>query len=158
MSIKGMSKEEVKKPKIYLASPFFDEEQVDRVSRVEQGLIDNPFVEQVFSPRMHQIEGLAFGSDEWRKATYNNDVKHLHWCDVVVAVNDFEDDFVDSGTAFEIGYATAIGKPVVLIHEKVTDLNLMISDSIHAYLRNAESVADYNFLTMPESRYKGDVI
>ena len=37
--------------KIYLASPFFDEEQIDRVSRAESAFATNAAASSVFSPR-----------------------------------------------------------------------------------------------------------
>jgi Nucleoside 2-deoxyribosyltransferase len=78
--------------KIYLASPFFDQEQVERVKRVEAALEQNPTVTEVFSPRLQQDEHLEHGSDEWREFVYNNDIKHVEWCDAVVAVHDYIGD------------------------------------------------------------------
>lgn len=42
--------------------------------------------------------------------TFNTDVSHIEWCDVMVAYIDGD----DSGTAVETGIAYALGKPVVL--------------------------------------------
>jgi nucleoside 2-deoxyribosyltransferase len=144
--------------KVYIASPFFSEEQIARVMRVEKALDFNPTVEGYFSPRLNQLDHLPFGSVEWRREVFANDVKHIDWADVVVAVHDFVDDHVDSGTAWEIGYAYATGKPIILVHEKDTKVNLMLSDSLHAYLKRAEYVEGYDFIKMPKSDFTGEVI
>ncbi len=38
---------------IYVASPFFSPEQVDRVKRLEAALAANPTVTDYYSPRLH---------------------------------------------------------------------------------------------------------
>ena len=42
--------------------------------------------------------------------TFNTDVEHIKWCDVMVAYIDGD----DPGTAVETGIAYALGKPVAL--------------------------------------------
>ncbi|MDY0394551.1 nucleoside 2-deoxyribosyltransferase [Virgibacillus halophilus] len=158
---------EKNKIKVYLASPFFSEEQIERVARVESALEANPAIEEYFSPRKDQLEHLTFGSKEWAAAIYQNDIKHVQWADVIVAVLDYEGEtelhgvkhgHVDSGTAFEIGYAIASNKPVILVHEKGGIVNLMLSQSCHAYLDRVEAVEDYDFNTMPEIAFEGEVL
>lgn len=155
------------KVKVYLASPFFNEEQIERVERVEKALEANPFVEAFFSPRKDQLEHLPFGSKEWAEAIYQNDVKHVQWADVIVAVLDYDGDtelhgvrhgHVDSGTSFEVGYAIAAKKPVILVHEKGGIVNLMLSQSCQAYLNQAEAVKEYDFSTMPKIPFDGEVM
>ena len=75
--------------KIYLASPFFDEEQIDRVSRAESALAKNETASSVFSPREHQHEEFEMFSHEWRIATYNGDVDAINDADIMVAVIDY---------------------------------------------------------------------
>lgn len=153
--------------KIYLASPFFSEEQTERVERVEKALKANPQVEAVFSPMRQQLDHLEFGSDEWVKAVFANDVKHIDWADVVVAVHDFTGEtvlhgephsHVDSGTAWEMGYAYAKGKKTVIVHELGGIVNLMLSNGATAYLTSADQLETYAFNEMPEELYKGKVI
>lgn len=165
---------------IYLASPFFSDTQVDRVKRVEKALEFNPFVENFFSPRQNQLDEFVFGSKEWRQAVFAQDIKYLENADVVVAVADMDTTIdyhyfdekksellqgtknelvdTDSGTAFEIGYAYARGIPIVVVHETDKPINLMVSDSLHAYFKNTLELTTYNFMEMPESSYDGEVI
>lgn len=144
--------------KIYLASPFFDEEQVERVKRVEKALADNPTVTEVFSPRSQQVEHLEHGSDEWRDFVYNNDIKHIEWCDVVVAVHDYVGEHVDPGTGFEIGYGKALNKFIVLYQEKdpVTEapVNLMLTDSLDVYIQDIDKLAEYDFNEKKRNRFE----
>lgn len=65
---------------------------------------------------------------------------------------------VDSGTAFEVGYAIAANKPVVLVHKKGGIVNLMLSQSCQAYLGNAEAITNYDFKTMPKIPFNGEVL
>lgn len=169
-----LAKEEIQKARVYIASPFFSEEQIDRVKRVEEALEANPFVEAYFSPRLNQVDQLPFGTEAWRKAVFNQDITHLDWANVVLAVADMdvetiqqhdgfyitdrENTHADDGTAFELGYAFAKDKPVIVLHETETQLNLMVSDSLHYYTKNVTDIQDYNFLKMPKSKYTGEVI
>lgn len=164
-----LDKTEVQKARVYLAGPFFSPEQIDRVERVERALEANPFVESYFSPRLNQIEQLKFGSKEWRKAVFAQDIHYIDTATVIVSIADmtteikgvqvFEKDIdSDSGTAFELGYAYATGKPILVLHETELPVNLMISDSLHAYFKDVQSVEDYNFLKMPKTEYTGEVI
>jgi len=44
---------------VYLAGPFFDDEQISRIERAEKALAANPQVNRVFSPRLSEIAGLT---------------------------------------------------------------------------------------------------
>lgn len=144
--------------KIYLASPFFDQEQIERVKRVEAALEQNPTVTEVFSPRLQQDEHLEHGSDAWRDFVYNNDIKHVEWCDAVVAVHDYIGEHVDPGTGFEIGYGKALDKFIVLYQEKDPEteapVNLMLTDSLDVYLQNIDDLAQYDFNEKKKIRFE----
>ena len=144
--------------KIYLGSPFFNDEQVERVKRVEQALAANPTVTEVFSPRLQQDEHLEHGSDEWRDFVYANDIKHVEWCDAVVAVHDYVGEHVDPGTAFEIGYGKALNKFIVLYQEKdpvnEAPVNLMLTDSLDVYLQDIDELAKYDFNEKKKKRFE----
>lgn len=135
--------------KIYLGSPFFNQDQLHRVKRVEKALEENKTVTEVFSPRLQQVDHLEHGSDEWREVVYNNDIKHVEWCDAIVAVHDYEGKHVDPGTAFEIGYAKAKKKFVVIYQEKDPEheapVNLMLADSLDVYLQDIDNLKSYDF-------------
>ena len=136
--------------KVYLASPFFDDAELERVDKVKE-ILDSKELE-VFSPKEHQNEHLEFGSIEWRKATFENDVKHIDWCDVVVAII-CKGNYDDSGTAWELGYAYATNKPVVLVNITGETINLMIADSIHALITSYDELKEYDFEKMEKKPY-----
>ena len=136
--------------KIYLASPFFDDAELERVDKVKE-ILDLKGLE-VFSPKEHQNEHLEFGSIEWRKATFENDVKHIDWCDVVVAII-CKGNYDDSGTAWELGYAYATNKPVILVNITGETINLMIADSIHALITSYDELKEYDFEKMEKKPY-----
>lgn len=136
--------------KVYLASPFFDDAELERVDKVKEILVSKGL--EVFSPKEHQNEHLEFGSIEWRKATFENDVKHIDWCDVVVAII-CKGNYDDSGTAWELGYAYATNKPVVLVNITGETINLMIADSIHALITSYDELKEYDFEKMEKKPY-----
>ena len=140
--------------KIYLASPFFNEVELERVDKVKE-ILDNKNLE-VFSPKEHQHKELEFGSKEWRKATFENDVKHIDWCDVVVAIIS-NGNYDDSGTAWELGYAYATDKPVVLVNLTGETINLMIADSLHALITSYDELKDYDFDKLEKIEYENYV-
>ena len=143
---------------LYLAGPFFDDEQIDRITRVEAALAANPTLKDFFSPRKFEYTGLEFGTKEWRKAVYQNNIEHLEKANAVLAIVDFEDKQVDSGTAVEIGHATKAGIPVIIFQEKDIDLlNVMISDSLTAYLTTIDEITNYDFDKLPKNEYNGSV-
>lgn len=90
--------------KIYLAGPFFTLAQRWLIAEALDKLAE--FGNDVFSP-FHEI---GLGSAEQVVA---KDIAAIEWADVVVAML----DGLDPGTLFEIGYAKALGKHVVVYIE-----------------------------------------
>lgn len=142
---------------IYLAGPFFDEKQIERVSRIETILANHPQVGEVFSPRKHQHEEFEMFSEPWREATFASDVAAIDHADVVVAIIDYVDDQVDSGTAWETGYAHAKGMPVIMLKEKPGSMNLMLGLSLTAFLNDGSQLADYDFEQLPKQAFTGEI-
>lgn len=145
--------------KVYLAGPFFDDEQIDRISRMEEALTANAKVASFFSPRKAELsEELVMGTPEWAAAVFEVDRENIDDADVVTAVIDYEDTHVDPGTAWEIGYANAIGKPVILVKEKTDgSVNLMMGIPAHGVLTSVSEIESYDFDTMPVSSWTGDM-
>lgn len=140
--------------KIYLASPFFNVVENERVDKVKE-ILDSKGLE-VFSPKEHQNKHLEFGTIEWRKATFKNDVDHIDWCDCVVAII-CQGNYDDSGTAWELGYAYATNKPVILVNLTGEAINLMIADSLHALITSYEELKDYDFNELKRIPYENYV-
>ena len=139
------------KKRVYLASPFFNDEQLENVIRTENILESLNFV--LFSPRKNEIrEGINIGSPEWSLTNFTNDTRGIDSCDFVVAL--YYGNYSDTGTAFEIGYAFATHKPVIVVHFG-KDSNLMIHESCHANLSSLEELFLYDYTNLPRKRYEG---
>ena len=138
---------------IYLASPFFNEEELANVERAEKIFERRGF--EFFSPRLHPSPGTV-GTTEWARNAYAKDIEELSRADAVVVL--YYGNYSDSGTAYECGYATALGKPVVLVHvDPDADSNLMlhIGATTNISLGDLET---YDFETLPVFEYEGDML
>lgn len=102
------------RPKVYLAGPFFTLGQLWVVNQARQALLQMGV--RVFSPYHDVGHGSA---DE----VVEKDLVALRECDLVLAIV----DGLDAGTLYEIGYARAIERPVVVYceQEKREDLKMM---------------------------------
>lgn len=136
--------------KVYLASPFFNEKEIERMNNVKDILREKGL--DVFVPLEHQHKELEFGSLEWRKATFGSDIQGIDNADVVVAVIS-QGNYDDSGTCWECGYAYAKGIPVVVVNLTGETINLMIADSLHALITNLDELREYDFEKMKKIPY-----
>ena len=141
---------EEKKIKIYLASPFFNAEEIDRMEIVKSILRDKGL--EVFAPFENQHKELEFGSIEWRKATFKSDVDAIDECDIMVAIN-CQGNYDDAGTMWEIGYAYATNKPVILFNNTDKTINLMIADSLHSLITSYDELQEYDFNKLDKKPY-----
>jgi nucleoside 2-deoxyribosyltransferase len=135
--------------RVYLASPFFNEMEIETVEKVAEILKAKGL--EVFEPMKNQMEGLQAGERHWSIETFMNDIKFIKWSEVVVAV--YHGNYSDSGTAFEIGYAYATDKPVITVHVGDSS-NLMVHEGSHANL-TIEELESYDFNELKSSFYEG---
>jgi nucleoside 2-deoxyribosyltransferase len=99
------------KTKIYLASPFFNDEEIKVYDEVIKLLRMEKNVD-VFVPREHEIPGAwDMSNRSWAEAVFAVDLVALQQADIVVVLN--FGMYSDSGTAWECGYAYGTGKKVV---------------------------------------------
>lgn len=136
--------------KIYLASPFFNAEELNRMEIVKSILRKKEL--EVFAPFEHQNKHLEFGSMEWREATFKSDVDAIDACDIMVAIN-CQGNYDDAGTMWEIGYAFAKGIPVILFNNTDKTINLMIADSLHALIKSYDELEEYDFDKLEKIEY-----
>ena len=136
--------------KIYLASPFFNEKELENVKIAEKILTERGF--SLFSPRLNEVR-----TDEntqqswWSKETFMNDKKFIDWADVVVML--YYGGYSDSGTAQECGYAYGTNTPVVVV-QLGEDSNLMVHEGCHSNI-TLEELKTYDFEMLPTKPYKG---
>lgn len=140
--------------KIYLASPFFNEEELADVTRAEKILMGRGF--EVFSPRLHEVRTDKNAEPErWSRETFEMDRENIDLCDCVVML--YRGAYSDSGTAWECGYAYGTGTPIVAVHvgkDPKNGSNLMVHESAHANI-SLDELEDYDFEMMPSKRYSG---
>lgn len=143
---------------IYVASPFFSPEQVDRVTRLEQALEANPTVTDFYSPRLHQDAQAEQFTKAWATEIFHRDMDQIAAADVIVTVLDFEAKNLDSGTAYELGVATMRNLPILALQEKDEAVNLMITESLHWYTKQVQDLATYDFTKLPKGEFVGEIL
>ena len=118
---------------IYLAGPFFNEEQIKYESLVAEALCANQAVESVFRPSQIKANH-PFGTPEWKEEIFSLDTTMIKQSDAVVMIGNFikqnHEIILDPGTAVELGYAYANDIPVYLVifneEPAETVLNVMV--------------------------------
>lgn len=134
--------------KIYLASPFFNDEELKNVKLAEEILMKRGF--DVFSPRLNEVRT---DDNLWSKETFMNDRRFIDWSDAVVMM--YYGSYSDSGTAWECGYAYATHTPVIVVHLG-DNSNIMVHEGCHSNIK-LDDLATYDFEKMPYFPYKGDM-
>lgn len=143
--------------KVYIAGPFFNEEQLNRVNFVE--LILDAMGVDYFSPRLFLIPDRPDlkssiltnlpPADQRRvaKAIYKSNIENLHRCDTIVAIRDDHDD----GTTFELGYAVCLAGQSPLDNDKYTIItvnfsgkgsNVMLRECVDSHASTKEELVD----------------
>ncbi len=140
--------------RIYLASPFFNELELNCVKRAEEILHGRGF--EFFSPRLNEVrEDKDKNPLLWAQRTFELDRDNIDSADVMLML--YHGGYSDSGTAWECGYACGKGIPVIAVHiDKGTDANIMISQSCRANI-TLDELKDYDFDSMPKKSFDGKV-
>lgn len=141
---------------VFIAAPFFNEEQLERVNFLQDFLRSNGY--NFFSAK-EEIVAEPFGSYEWRQKAFENDINGVKRCDFMIAITDGK----DPGTFVEVGYAIAMGKPIFYFAETLGDkpFNLMLSQSSRGVFTDREQLLNYDFdnvsANMSFYNYKGAI-
>lgn len=136
--------------KIYLASPFFNDNETDILSKAEKILRDKGL--DVYSPREHE-DRAETGTNEWSENVFAMDVNAIEAADAMVML--YHGNYSDSGTAWECGYAFAKNKPCVVVHVNDKPSNLMVHEGSHTNLMSLDELKAYDFESMPRSKFHG---
>ena len=113
-----------KKYDFYLASPFFNDEQIKREESIKKTLRGYGY--RVYAPREHGIVG-SLASQEAVTSTFNSNVEAINNSRMVLAITDGK----DMGTIWEAGYAYGNNIPIVYYAETLGNnpFNIMLSES-----------------------------
>ena len=133
--------------KVFIAGPLFSQAEREFNLKVDDFLRKHGF--ETFLPQREVGELWKHVRKKGRKACkmiYETDLKGLERADVVIAVLDGPD--VDSGTAFEVGYACARGKPVIgiktdaRIFTRNEVVNNMLAQGVRALVKDLAGILD----------------
>jgi nucleoside 2-deoxyribosyltransferase len=124
---------------IYIAAPLFNPRERDYNLRLK-GLIDYPvYLPQEDGELVTTLIEEGASIETAVQTVHQNDVKALRECRLMIAVLDGA--HVDSGVAYEIGFFSALGKPVIGLHtdnrhELPFGHNPMIAGALSYLVRN----------------------
>ena len=138
---------------IYLASPFFNEEQIDRIERVEKILSEQEDY-KTFSPRK-EIVLHPDSSEEDRDHAFNKNIENLSNCDLVVCITDGK----DIGTIWEAGYAFGNGKKILYFCETLNGnpFNVMLAKSAYGIATSIEQLEEMFETGNLNNKYEGKI-
>lgn len=134
---------------VYLARPFFNEKETDIYYKVLK-ILENKNL-NIYAPLLNQIDRKSLTRKDWAYMTFNKDVEAIKKADTVIIL--FYGLYSDSGTAWECGYAYALGKKIIAVHLHEGKSNCMINCSCHANVNGLEALSDYDFTNLPQISY-----
>ena len=126
--------------KVFLASPLFNESERQFNSQIAKTLRENGF--EVWLAQEAMLMNTESHRDE--ETIYKYDIGALETSDIVLAILDGID--VDSGVAFEMGYAKALNKPVIGLKtdyrtfSRTDEVNLMLEVSVDKICASVDEV------------------
>lgn len=121
--------------KVYIAGPFFNEEQIRIIESVEHALNQNGI--KFFSPRSEGAlkEMSREEQQASRSAIFQSNVDNMSVCTHMIACVETK----DTGTLWEMGFMFAQSKPIVMMLSDVSRVNVMLAES--AKIANSPSQA-----------------
>jgi nucleoside 2-deoxyribosyltransferase len=123
--------------RVYIAAPFFNDEQKLHVKQIEELLATKYY--QFYSPMTHGGILEKGAPDQKCNKVFIENIGAIKWADVVVAV---VDDF-DRGTIWEMGYACALDKKVIAItFVEGRGMNVMLKEGITVFVCGIEKLRD----------------
>lgn len=130
-----------RKKRIYLAGPLFSHAELEYNRKLRDLLLNKDF--SVFLPQEDAEDTTDEREKQNQECIFKKCVESIDSSDIVVAVLDGVD--VDSGTAWEIGYAYAKEKPVIGLRTDFRSLsdgivNLMVEMAIVALARDEDEL------------------
>ena len=128
--------------KVFLAAPLFCEAEREFNSEIAEGLRENGF--EVWLAQ--EAAFIKQGTHKEKEMIYEGDISALKGCDAVLAVLDGVD--VDAGVSYEVGYAKALGKPIIGLKTDhrtfsgLEEVNLMLEVPLVKICKSLDEVID----------------
>lgn len=132
------------KPKIYLASGWFNPEQKKQMDEIYRVLIDFKLKSEIdlFAPYYDGIVLKGKSDPDWRKKmkeVWDLDIKELSSSDLVVASTQDH----DVGTIFECGYASACNIPILCYNSNPElGLNVMLAQEARGFIKGPDKLIE----------------
>lgn len=142
-----MTRVQAQHPQVYLAGPWFQAGEPQRLAKLEQVMDDLGI--SYYSPRLDGIDLTPDATDADRDAVFADNTTHLKAAQLVLAVVDDN----DTGTIWETGMAFGREIPVAYYTETLqagATFNVMLAKSGVAVLQNLEQARA--FLANPTTR------
>jgi nucleoside 2-deoxyribosyltransferase len=135
---------------IYIAAPFFNSKQIDFVMEIENIL--DEYDMEYFSPRSFGIIHKLSDEDKAKriKAIYECNVEKICEADTMIAVI----DDLDTGTIWEMGYATAIDIDIISISNHDYGLNVMLANSVRCHIKHIDDIPN----AVANKEYRGFLV
>jgi nucleoside 2-deoxyribosyltransferase len=128
--------------KVFLATPLFNEAEREFNSKIAKRLREKGF--EVWLAQ--EAPFIKQGTHKEKKTIYEGDISAMKASDIVVAVLDGME--VDSGVAYEMGYAKALGKPIIGLKtdyrtfSEMEEVNLMLEVPLIKICKSVDEVID----------------
>ena len=115
--------------KVYLASPFDAELRKDMNDAID--ILRNKCFMEVYAPVEHSIPNAwDYPNDEWGLMVFESDINAINDADVLVLLSYGRKQ--TAGSAWEAGYAFAMGKKVIVVEMNDEIASLMVSNGRYA--------------------------
>ena len=141
------------KYKVYVAGPFFNKIERDRMERLKKHLVNGGnFKDFEFFFPMDSVvaQATALPNYEWARKVFESDKDEILKSDMILAI--YDKHYSDSGTSWEIGYAYGLHIPIYLLCTDLKSDNSIMTmcaaDFIYDFedfLKGADSI-DFNNL------------
>lgn len=154
---------------VYLASPWFDDQQARLLLNSYYALLQNPTIGHIHVPLLNQYKGqvLSLGNStlspdekyEWAVNTYSADINAIRNSDLTIALETPTN--VDTGTSFEMGATIGMNKPLIaLFNEDINKVavNLMESFGVTYYTTEVDELVTIDVRSIPTKRFDGMII
>lgn len=146
--------------RIYMAGPCDMTHRGDMTTAKE--IVDSRFntdfdvVAKIYCPwKLHIPHAWDMTCQEWGRSVFAIDVNELNNADFVIALN-YGREYMTAGTAWEIGYAFAQNKKILVVDMNDAPTSLMIANGCYATVKGLDGLKEYDFTKWPMTRSEND--
>lgn len=136
---------------VYIASPFFNPEQLERVEFIKSVLDKKGLT--YYSPKDESVVS-SDADNDWRQAVLDGNIEAIKRSDMIIAVTNGK----DMGTMVEFGMGVILGKTLFPFAEGLKgQFNLMLAVPAWAVFTSREQLENYDFDKREKIEYRGEI-